>query len=329
MVSAQLLIPLAMCLVTLQETINEEQTSKKLEDDPAGIARRIVDDPQGFQTDFHRLRPFVGNDRVAAAVIAKTKETTVDKQQMLIGVIATLGSQLPDPAEPAISRYRFVESGQVIDFCVGLLKSPDSQLRSQAANILGTRVRPKEIQARAAEILTAITQPASSDDYLILGMTQNHKALERIPKPSDVEEVLRPARQLAAAMLGDPAAEEQIIDSFRKSDSPERQNELAMALARIGSTKSLTALASALRSPRVAQWGGTGKQSFRLIVIACLSWAYPEEKVFWEPRTVPASDKYYETIELWAEKHLKIRWDQPRPPFMYQEYAPMFPRVPQ
>ena len=111
-----------------------------------------------------------------------------------------------------------------------------------------------------------------------------------------------PGRLLAAAMLGDSVAEQQIIDQFQRTDSAEKRNELAMALARIGSVKSLTVLAHALRSPCVAQWGGTGKQSFRLVVIASLSWAYPDVELLWEPRTAPNSDRYYEQIEHWAEK---------------------------
>lgn len=326
MVRKLLLVPLAMCLAGFGNAATQGQSSETSKDEAGGIARQIVDDPERYR-DFQRLRPFVGDDRVVDAVIAAAKEMSVDKQQILVDVVTTLGSKLPDPAEPAIPRYHFVESGRVMDFCVSLLESTQPQLHSKAANILSTRVRPREIQSRAAEILAAIAKPASSADYLILGMTRNRKAMERLPKPSDVEEVLLPARRLAAAMLGDAAAEEQIIDRFRKTDSPEERKELAMALARIGSSRALTVLASALRSPYVARWGGGGKQSFRLIVIASLSWAYPEEKILWEPRTPPTSDKYYEAIERWAEKQFGVRWEQPRPPFMYQEYAPMFPRV--
>lgn len=322
------LVALAVCIAGLGGT-NRGQSGEKSKDEAVGIAQQITNDPERYRTDFHRLRLLVGDDCVVDAVITAAKEASVDKQQILVDVITTLGSQLPDLGESRISRYRFVESARVIDFCVGLLKSPHPRLRSKAANILSTRVRPKEIHSRTTEILAAIAKPTSSAEYLILGMTRNRKAMERLPKPSDVEESLLLARQLAAAMLGDSAAEKGIIDQFCRTDSPEQRNELAMALARIGSSKALTVLANALRSPYVARWGGGGKQSFRLIVIASLSWAYPEERILWEPRTPPTSDKYYEAIEQWAEKQFGVQWDHPRPPFMYQEYAPMFPRIQQ
>ena len=232
-----------------------------------------------------------------------------------------------DPDQPATPQYRFIESGRVVDYLVGLLNPPEGRLRSKAAAILSTRVRPRDIQSRAARILAVIRRPPGGAEYVILGTTRDRKAREGLPKPADVEKELLPSRQLAAAMLGDSAAERQIIDRFRKTESPAERSELAMALARIGSSRALTALAGGLRSPHVAKWGGTGKQSFRLIVIASLSWAYPEDKILWKPRTRPTSDEYYEAIERWAEKRFEIRWDRPRPPFMYQEYAPMFPRI--
>ncbi len=319
-------VAVAIYLAGLVDNTSWGQPGGKSNSAASGIAQQIVNDPERYQTDWQRLRPLVGNERVVEALITAAKETAVAKQETLVDIITAIASPLPDPTAPAIPRCRLVKSERAIDFLVGLLKSPHVRLRSKAASILTTRGSQKEIQARASQVLAAIARPSSNDEYLLLGETRNREAMARLPKPSDVEEVLLPARRLAAAMLGDSAAEQHIIDHFRKTDSPEQRNELAMALARIGSTKTLAVLAQALRSPYLAKWGGTGKQSFRLVVIASLSWAYHDEQLLWEPRTPPTSDRYYEAIENWAVKQFGIRWDMPRPPFLYQEYAPMFPR---
>lgn len=65
------------------------------------------------------------------------------------------------------------------------------------------------------------------------------------------------------------------------------------------------------------------QRSFRLHVIEALSLAYPFEPLLWVPCYRPTGDAYYEQIENWAVKTLGVTFTRPRPPFLYQEDAPM------
>ena len=118
------------------EARTQGDVSGKSTSDAVNIARQIVGDPEGYRSDYRRWRPFVGDDRVIEAVIAAAKDVSADKQLVLVDVITELGSPVFDPAQPATPRHRFVESGRVVDYLVGLLDRPVGRLRSKAADIL-------------------------------------------------------------------------------------------------------------------------------------------------------------------------------------------------
>ena len=67
------------------------------------------------------------------------------------------------------------------------------------------------------------------------------------------------------------------------------------------------------------------RRSLRIYLIEGLHRAFLTEPLFWKPYYKPENDSYYERIEAWLVSHVGAKWTQPRPPFLYEEDAPLPP----
>lgn len=144
-------------------------------------------------------------------------------------------------------------------------------------------------------------------------------------KPAEAEEVVEKLiatprweselkARVAAAALGDKAIEEEFIEVFRAETEPKEKAQLAKILGWIGTAKSLSTLAQAMRTELVIELPQVMRRSVRLDVLAALSYNFPEEQILFESQIL--TDDNYEQAEKFCEQHFGTKWDSPRPPFL-------------
>lgn len=127
----------------------------------------------------------------------------------------------------------------------------------------------------------------------------------------------------AMAKLGDRKAQNQLIERYKKAEPGIQKEELAMLLGYVNKVKTVLALASDFRTDQTYIWHEPfASRSVRVDIIKGLHIAFPEEPVFWKPNDRPSEDDYYEEIERWLVENLGVKWNKPRPPFLYEMDAP-------
>lgn len=114
----------------------------------------------------------------------------------------------------------------------------------------------------------------------------------------------------AMAANGDQAIEESYIKSFLNNDDPRKKMDLAEALRRIGTRKTLAALAQEMRTPMVYTLGRVLQVPLRQEIAMQLRVAFPELR----PASTLNTDAYYAEIEAFCEKEFGTKWKTKRPP---------------
>ena len=119
---------------------------------------------------------------------------------------------------------------------------------------------------------------------------------------------------VAAAALGDTAAERRFVEPFLETADPAEKARLARLLGYIGTERALSALAGQMRTDLIYAVEGGPARSVRVDIMQALRHNFPEETALYD-RALLDPD-VYDRVERFCEERLGIAWQTPRPPFL-------------
>jgi HEAT repeat protein len=222
-----------------------------------------------------------------------------------------------------------VDNPAVVQILTHLLVDPDDEVRRRACVTLAGLVPGDMIQSRAVDVLAALKRfPETDGSLVLLGKVGTEEALQLVASRPEISQATPDDVRMVRARLGDRSAEAAEIAAYASAPNPQVKANAARRLGYVGTPQSVKVLAQDLRTPLTYVWLWKAERSFRLHLIEGLHLAYMREPIFWRPYLKPSDDSYYAAIEKWLAEHLKITWDNPRPPFLYEEDSPT-PATPQ
>jgi len=260
-----------------------------------------------------------------AALGAALRDAPADLRQKGVSLMTDLGRVRVPPEGPVRERPGpIVVVPEVVDFLVLALTDADADVRRKAGVVLAGLVPGDLLQPRAPAIIEALKRHPTIDGALIvLGKTATPAARTLL----DAEPAFRQAppedMEMVRARLGDAKSEDAVIVAYLSARAPQDKALQARRLGYVGTDRAVRLLARDVRTPDTYAWIDAALRSMRVHVIEGLHLAYMREPVFWMPFMPPGDDSYYERVEGWLAKQLGVQWDQPRPPFLYQQDAPM------
>jgi hypothetical protein len=259
-------------------------------------------------------------------VITHWNLTGIAVQADAVDNLADLGRQWAEPNGGVPGHFGpFLVDESIVGTIVAVLaKSTNPEFLDAATKILAKRTPDSLVRNHAAVLESVI---AHRNDLrwkgLLLGKLGSQRGLRVIQDSKSYLEG-NPHESLAVlGKLGRKDAEAKLIDAYLQEKDGTQKEALAELMGYMGTPKALNILAADLRTPLTYAWNQMAQRSFRLHVIEALSHAYPFEPLLWVPFYRPTGDAYYEEIENWAVKSLGVTFTRPRPPFLYQEDAPM------
>lgn len=221
-----------------------------------------------------------------------------------------------------IGPYLIVD--EIVSLLVEALNAEDPEVRDEACRILANDTPDSLVRNHTSLIEKAwVTFPEIAGGALLIGKLGNQRALELFGVSHELQKTDSIEVQAVFGKLGQLEKEAALVTAYQNETDPKEKRNLAWYLGYMAQPKSLIALAGDLRSPFAYEWNQKAKRTFRIHVISALSRAYPREPLLWKPFFRPTGDEYYASIETWAEQTLGIEWNQPRPPFLYEQDVPM------
>lgn len=250
---------------------------------------------------------------------AKTQADAADN-------LAELGCQWDQPKGDVPGEFGpYLIDGSIVAVLVGaVVGTKDPDLLRAATRILSNITPDSLVRNHAAELESALGRYKDLRwKGMLIGKLGNQRGLKIIQDSKSYLEG-NPSEGLAVlGKLGSMEAERKLIEEYHAEEDGTQKEGLAKLLGYMATPKALNTLAVDLRTPFTYAWNQKAQRSFRLHVIEALSLAYPFEPLLWRPRYRPTGNVYYEQIEDWAVKTLGVSFTRPRPPFLYQEDAPM------
>jgi hypothetical protein len=242
-------------------------------------------------------------------------------------LLVDLGRPIIPPSEDGPQRPApIVNDPEVVRFLVSTLNDPDPDVRNYAATILSTQTPGTVLRQNETVLLEALRRhPGTTGAVLMLGRTGSKEARELIESSETMRAVSPDDTEIALARLGDKEAEARVMAAYRSAADVEEKGRQAVRVGYIASREAILALASDMRTSEFYVWRMASRRSLRIHIIEGLNRAFLSEPVFWKPFYKPESDAYYERIEAWLVARTGIRWPHPRPPFLYEEDAPLDP----
>jgi len=220
----------------------------------------------------------------------------------------------------------YVNNIEVVGQLVSMLEDPDSNVRNLASEALLEEVPDPIIRNYTAEIIENVRKHPDTDlGALLLGKTGAEAAGRLIRSDPLIRDASLEDTHLALARLGDREAEDSFIQAFKEAARPSELAEAARQLGYLATVRATLTLAQDIRNPGVYVWRMQSERSVRLHIIEGLHLIFLTEEIFFKPFFKPEDDSYYEGIERWITENLGVTWDQPRPPFLYEEDAPILP----
>ncbi len=220
-----------------------------------------------------------------------------------------------------------VIDNEVVGYLVELLNDQNAAVRGAACIALTALVPGRLIEPHADEIIQSITQFPNTDGAIVLlGKTHSDKAIELL-KQENISAVNADDTEMALARLSVKEAHEAVINAYLSETDPQKKAIQARRLGYIASEKAKQILATEIRTPLTYMWHPPARRSLRIHIIEALFLAFPEEAIFWPPVIKPSDDSYYEEIEKWLQQRLGVKWNQPRPEFLYEEDSPIMPSM--
>ena len=217
-----------------------------------------------------------------------------------------------------------IDSPAVVDFLVAALNDASAEVRRKAAVALAGLVPSDLLRTHASAVITSFERHPQTDGALVLlGKTETREALAFIDSHPEVRQSSAEDVEMVRARLGNHQAEDAVIVAYVSAATAKVKAQQARRLGYIATDRAVRLLARDMRTPETYAWIDAAKRSMRVHVIEGLHLAYLREPVFWKPFLPPQDDSYYQEIEDWLTAKLDVRWDNPRPPFLYQQSAPM------
>lgn len=212
-----------------------------------------------------------------------------------------------------------------IQFLVRELDSADSDVRDDAGTILADQVPDTVLRSHEPAILEALRKHAgTSGAALILGRLGSQAAHDTLESVESIRLTSAEDTEIAEARLGNKEAEGRVIAAYRNAPDAKTKGRQALRVGYIGTPDAVMTLARDMRTSESYKWRMESLRSLRVHLIEGLHRAFPAEPVFWKPPYKPDDDTYYAAIENWLTWHTGVTWNQPRPPFLYEEDAPLF-----
>ena len=252
--------------------------------------------------------------------------TGIAAQKDAVDDLADLGRQWVEPNAGVPGHFGpfLVDESIVATLVAVLAKSTDREFLDAVTKVLAKRTPDSLVRNHTAVLESAL---AHRQDLhwkgLLIGKLGSQRGLRAI---QDSKSYLEGNPREAVAVLGKLGrkdAEAKLIDAYLKEKDGTQKEALAELMGYMGTPKALNTLAADLRTPFTYAWNQMAQRSFRIHVIQALSLAFPFEPLLWVPFYRPTGDAYYEQIENWAVNTLGVAFTRPRPPFLYQEEAPM------
>jgi hypothetical protein len=259
-------------------------------------------------------------------VITHWNLTGISGQADAVEDLANLGRQWVESRGEAPGHFGpFLADESIVGTIVTVIaKSTDPDFLDDAMKVLAKRT-PDSLVRNHAAVLESVLAPRQDLRWkgLLIGKLGSQRGLRIIEGSKSYLEG-NPREGLAVlGKLGRKDAEAKLIEAYLQEKDGTQKERIAELMGYMGTPKALNILAADLRTPFTYAWNQMAQRSFRIHVIEALSIAYPFEPLLWVPFYRPTGDAYYEQIEDWAVKTLGVVFTRPRPPFLYQEDAPM------
>lgn len=258
-------------------------------------------------------------------IVSKWQTATLEIRKRILLTFPYLGGQW-QPAQGDVPGQfgLYVTKPVLVEGLVEALGDPDPEIRNGAGRMLALVTPDSLVRDHAIPIEKSLrARPDIDKAALLLGKIGSERALRFLEESEAVKSGDPREIQAAFGKLGDTAKENALIDAYLSEREPKIKKRRAWFLAYVGRPKSLLILARELRTPYFYEWNQKAKRSFRIHVIEALSSAFPQEALLWRPVFIPTDDTYYSKLEAWAERVLGVQWESPRPPFLYEQQAPM------
>lgn len=253
-------------------------------------------------------------------------------RSLTLSVFVDLGRPLLPAVEQEMIPERLgpiVSNPEIVAYLVSLLRDTDRDIRNRVSTVLEELVPALLLKPHYGRIASTIRQYPDMDGALLLaGKLPCEEGLSILNSPFMQKYSSADNYIMARARLGDAKAEAAIIKAYHDTQEPEEKGALALRLGYVGTNATIKLLAEEIRSPEFYYWNQRSRRSLRVHIIEGLHIAFPTEQIFWEPFHRPVDDSYYEGIEQWLTKKPGVSWSKERPPFLYQEDAPIAPRAP-
>lgn len=218
----------------------------------------------------------------------------------------------------------YIGDPAIVKFLVDALADEDADVRDAACQSLVWDVPDpllRDHNARLIELLKS--RPATNGAALVLGKTGAESARLLIEGEPDLREANPLQTQFALARLGDREGEDAALKSYANEKDLTLKAELARGLGYLATPRAILTLAGDIRTDQKYIWLMQSSRSMRVHIIEGLHAAFPAEPIFWRPPFKPEDDSYYQAIEDWLTRNLGVKWENPRPEFLYEEDAPV------
>lgn len=289
-----------------------------------GVDSILAKVEQSYSFQPEEVRAWQEHPRIYPALMERLRTLPDEKQAACIDRFDALGAAIvagDADGKPAFAPY--ISNLFLIQGLVEFLGDKGEDVREAAVRRIFEDVPDLYLRNFGKEVAeNLVAYPQTSRAAQILAKTGSERALTLIRNNRAIREQDESWTLQALAKLGDTAKEDILIERYRKEKDEGEKRELALMLGFVATPKTILALARDLRNPMTYEWNQTSLRSFRVHVIQGLSRAYPMEPLLWKPNGTPRDDRYYGSIEAWAETKLDVGWDAPRPPFLYEMEAP-------
>lgn len=298
-------------------TQNEFTSSKSIE----RVLKRIHVS-EGFTTQ--EVLQYQRDTALTEDLIQVAPEQPPGARRALLELLTDLGRPRLEPEGELPERLApIVDDPRIVAYLVRALADNDSDLRNRAATTLVNEVPDLLIRNHSLEIIDSVrSEPTLDGAALLLGKTGAEFARATILAIDEVRAAEPDETRAALARLGDRDAENAVIDAYRRTTDPDEKAETTRRLGYVATLRCVLALARDIRTNESYVWVMESRRSMRVHIIEALHQAFPTVPVFWRPFFKPEDDSYYETIEKWLTDNLGVKWDHPRPEFLYEEDAP-------
>lgn len=250
--------------------------------------------------------------------VAALRQAPEPQRERLVKALLAIG-RMADPAyQPGGMLLR--DPGVIEVLATEGLSKP-STARDATIEALLNYVPVELLTPHGAAILGSLKASPDADSFLLVAKAKPAGARGVVVDyAADASWGKEEAVHIAMAAFGDTAEEQKIIKRFVDAPNPEEKGKRARALAEVGTTTSLRALASEMRTDAIYEMKMTMERSIRVDIVAALSFAFPDKPFLWD--NAVHDDAGYARIEEFCEKTFGIKWTKPRPPFLWIQGFP-------